>query len=68
MIMTPSRPRLYGRLEHILETMSEDEIKEFCDGTLNAAVIAQTVFQRRFPRCYASWETLIGLPTNGATQ
>lgn len=61
------RPKLYGRLERLLEDMTEDEIKDFCDGTLNAAVIAQTVFQRRFPSCYATWEHLVGLPTEGAT-
>jgi hypothetical protein len=66
--MTPPALDDLGRLKTFLETMSEDELRNFLDGTMNAAIVAQDVFARNYPDRYAAWEELVNLPSEGRLQ
>jgi hypothetical protein len=46
------------QLKETLESaqFGPEQLRLFCDGLLNKLVVAQTVFQKRFPAEHAKWE------------
>ena len=54
-----------ARLRSMLEEMSADDLQDFLDGTLNAAVVASDVFRTKHPRRYDCWDKLMTIPVEG---
>lgn len=43
-------------LQTIAMGMSLEDLKRFCEGTMNALIVVQDQFRKRFPREYAAWD------------
>jgi hypothetical protein len=44
------------KIKELLEVLPVEELQKFCDGSMNVLVIADVVFQRRFPKEWAAWK------------
>jgi len=49
----------------MLEEMTVDDLQDFLDGTLNAAVIASEVFRTNHPTRFSAWDRLLTVPVEG---
>lgn len=52
----PSDKQLLKLLHERVMKMPFEDVKRMCEGLMNASVVAQDVFKKRFPVEYAEWE------------
>jgi hypothetical protein len=43
------------QLQELAFRMSVEELRRFCEGSMNALVVVQDAFRKRFPDAYAKW-------------
>lgn len=55
---------LRGLLE-LCQGMTADEIERFCEGTMNAIIVAQHVFKQRFPEQWQRFNDKIDAGASG---
>ncbi len=55
----PTDRRALEQLWDLLETMSCEELERFCEGTMNAIIVAQQVFRDRFPEAWQRYNDKI---------
>lgn len=52
-------------LAKLLKAMNADELERFCEGTMNAVVLAQQVFRDRFPNRWQAFNDKIDRGESG---
>lgn len=54
--MAPNDGRILRELQTLAMTMTREELQRFCEGNMNALIVVQDQFRKRFPREYAEWD------------
>lgn len=52
----PTDENALGKLQDLAAKMSPEELIKFCNGMMNALIVVQDQFKKRFPVEYAAWE------------
>lgn len=52
----PGDQQALYKLQTLAMVMSLEELQRFCEGTMNALVVVQDQYRKRFPREWAAWD------------
>jgi len=51
----PGDGKTLRQLQTVAFAMSLDELQRYCEGTMNALIVVQDAFRKRFPEAYEQW-------------